>query len=112
MKPPLRPNAHSARDANTSCGSLLVTHPFHPLLGQRLEVLFERRCPAGRLYVCAGGRMGSIGIPEDSTDRTPAAAATPLTSEVLAGLVGVVAAIKVRPSGGRIGGPVHETGTG
>ncbi|MGI8729977.1 MAG: DUF5372 family protein [Solirubrobacteraceae bacterium] len=76
-----------------------MTHPFHPLLGQRLEVLFERRCPAGRLYVCAGGRMGSIGIPEDSTDRAPARAATPLTSEVLAGLVGVVAAIKSCPSG-------------
>jgi hypothetical protein len=89
-----------------------VTHPFHPLLGERLEVLFERRCPDGRLYVCAGGPMGSIGIPEDATDRAPDSAEGPLTVEVLAGLVGVVAAIESRRRGGRIGGPVHETGTG
>jgi hypothetical protein len=91
----------------------LVTHPFHPLRGQRLEILFERRyVPAQRLYVCAGGPMGSIGIPEDATDRAPEPAAGPLTSEVLAGLVDVVAGIRARPSVGRIGGPVHETGTG
>ncbi len=89
-----------------------MTHPFHALRGQRLEVLFERRYPDGRLYVCVGGPMGSIGIPEDATDRAPAPAASPLTSEVLAGLVEVVAAINSRLSGGRIGGPVLETGTG
>jgi len=89
-----------------------VTHPFHPLRGQRLEVLFERRCPEGRLYVCAGGPMGSIGIPEDATDRAPEPGDGPLTGEVLAGLVAVVAAIGSGPSAGRSGGPVHETGTG
>ena len=30
-----------------SLGSLVVTHPFHPLRGQRLEVLLERRCGGG-----------------------------------------------------------------
>ncbi len=89
-----------------------MTHPFHPLLGERLEILFERRCPDGRLYVCAGGPMGSIGIPEDATDRAPAPAAALLTVEVLAGLVVVMAAIESRRSPGRIGGPVHEIGTG
>ncbi len=97
-----------------------MTHPFHALRGQRLEVLFERRYVAAqRLYVCAGGPMGSIGIPEDATDRGAAPAASPLTSEVLAGLVEVVAglvevvaAIGLCPGVGRIDGPVHETGTG
>ncbi|HMC93931.1 MAG TPA: DUF5372 family protein [Polyangia bacterium] len=89
-----------------------MTHPFHPLREQRLDILFERRYPDGRLYVCAGGPMGTIGIPEDATDRAPAPAPCPLTGEVLAGLVEVVAAIGSRPSGGRIGGPVRETGTG
>lgn len=77
-----------------------------------MEVLYERGSPDGRLYVCVGGPMGSIGIPEDATDRAPEPAEGPLTGEVLAGLVEVVAAIHSRPSGGRIGGPVHETGTG
>jgi hypothetical protein len=89
-----------------------VTHPFHPLRGQRLAILFERRYPEARLYVCVGGLLGSIGVPEDATDRAPAAATTPLTSEVLAGLVEVVSAISSRLSAGRIGEPVRETDTG
>jgi Family of unknown function (DUF5372) len=72
---------------------LVVTHPFHPLRGQRLAVLFERRYADGRLYVCEGGPFGTIGVLEDATDRVPAPASTPLTGEVLAGLVELVAAI-------------------
>lgn len=78
----------------------MVTHPFHPLRGQRLAVLFERKYPDGRLYVCEGGVAGTIGIPEDATDLAPPAAATPLTAEVLAGLVEVVAVIVGADPGG------------
>jgi hypothetical protein len=85
----------------------VVTHPFHPLRGQRLAILFERRIAQGRLYVCEGGPWGTVGVPEDATDRAPAAASTPLTGEVLAGLVEVVAAIS-----GRSREPVRETDTG
>ena len=56
-------------------------------------MLFERRCADGRLYVCEGGPAGTIGIPEDATDRAPAQASTPLTAEVLGSLVELVAAI-------------------
>jgi hypothetical protein len=86
-----------------------VTHPFHPLRGQRLAVLFEREYPEWRLFVCEGGPRGSIGIWEDATDRAPAPAESPLTSEVLGGLVELVAAID---GSGRIMEPVHETDTG
>jgi Family of unknown function (DUF5372) len=92
---------------------LVVTHPFHPLRGQRLAVLFERRYADGRLYVCEGGPAGTIGVPEDATDRAPAPASTPLTAEVLAGLVELVAAIG-GPDGrssGRCREPVLETDT-
>jgi hypothetical protein len=87
-----------------------VTHPFHPLRGQRLAVLFERSYPDGRLYVCEGGPHGTIGVPQDATDRAPAPAATALTAEVLAELVAVVAALdgqRVR----RCPKPVLETRT-
>ncbi len=87
-----------------------MTHPFHPLRGQRLVVLFERRCADGRLYVCEGGPFGTIGVPEDATDRVPAAASTVLTGEVMAGLVEVVAMIA--GGSGRTLEPVHEAGTG
>ena len=87
-----------------------MTHPFHPLRGQRLAVLFERRYADGRLYVCEGGPFGTIGVPEDATDRVPPAASMVLTGEVLAGLVEVVAAIAA--GSGRTSQPVHETSTG
>jgi Family of unknown function (DUF5372) len=92
---------------------LVVTHPFHPLRGQRLAVLFERRYADGRLYVCEGGPFGTIGVPEDATDRAPAPASTPLTREVLAGLVALVAAIggAAGRSSGRCLEPVLEADT-
>jgi hypothetical protein len=82
-------------------GSLVVTHPFHPLVGERLPVLFERRWAGGRLYVCEGGALGSVALPEDATDRGPEPAAGPLTVEVLADLAVVVAALGESRSGGK-----------
>ena len=89
---PHRRHAHSACDANASCDSLVVTHPFHPLRGRRLAILFERRTPEGRLYVCEGP-VASIGILEDATDRGPEPAEQPLSLEVLVELVAVAAAV-------------------
>ena len=72
-------------------GSLVVTHPFHPLCGERLVVLFVRRIGAGRIYVCEGGPLGSVSLPEDATDRGAEPAERPLTVEVLAALVALLA---------------------
>ena len=74
-------------------GSLVVTHPFHPLCGQRLEVLFARRCGASRIYVCEGGSLGSVVLCEEATDRGPEPAERPLTVEVLVELAALVAAL-------------------
>ena len=70
---------------------MVVTHPFHPLFGERLRVLFVRRIGAGRIYVCEGGPLGSVALPEDATDRGPEPAERPLSIEVLATLVALVA---------------------
>jgi hypothetical protein len=78
-------------------GSLVVTHPFHPLSGERLPIVFERRRAGARVYVCEGGALGSVTLPEDATDRGVGPAAGPLTVEVLAGLAAVVGAIGGRP---------------
>jgi len=72
-------------------GSLVVTHPFHPLGGERLEVLYVRRLATGRVYVCEGGPLGSVSLPEDATDRGQEPAERPLSVEVLAALVALVA---------------------
>jgi hypothetical protein len=77
-----------------SLGSLVVTHPFHPLCGQRLEVLLERRCGQGRVYVCDAGGGRNVELAEDATDRGLVPGERPLSFEVLVGLAAVVAAIR------------------
>ena len=54
-------------------------------------MLFVRRVGAGRIYSCEGGLLGSVSLPEDATDRGPEAAERPLSIEVLAVLVVLVA---------------------
>ena len=71
----------------------MVTHPFHPLYGERLEVLYVRRLVTGRVYVCDGGRFGGVTLAEEGTDRGPEPAERPLTFEVLIEVAAVVAAI-------------------
>lgn len=68
-----------------------MTHPFHPLRGQRVDVLRVCRYPAGRRYVCDGGVFGRLTLPEDATDRGPVPLERPLSIEVLAALVAVIA---------------------
>ena len=82
-------------------GSLVVTHPFHPLFGQRLEVLYVRREAAGRMYVCDGGGGRNVKLDEAATDRGPVPAERPLTFEVLVEVAAVIAAL-----GGGMGGLV------
>ena len=71
----------------------MVTHPFHPLCGERLEVLYVRREAAGRMYVCDGGGGRNVKLDEGATDRGPGPAKRPLSFEVLVGVAAVVAAL-------------------
>ena len=63
--------AHSAKSLqpNEVSDYVVVTHPFHPLSGQRLEVLFERRQAAGLVLSCDGGPLGRMLLPAAWTDR-------------------------------------------
>jgi hypothetical protein len=72
---------------------LVVTHPFHPLFGRRVEVLAERRSGGSRSYVCDAGELGWLEFAEDATDRGPEPIERPPSFEVLVGLVSVVASI-------------------
>jgi Family of unknown function (DUF5372) len=84
-----------------SLGSLVVMHPFHPLRGRRLEVLLERRCGAGRVFVCERRRGRNVELAVDATDRGLVTGERPLSFGVLVGLAAVVAAI----GGGKEMGP-------
>jgi len=71
----------------------VVTHPFHPLRGQRLEVLLERRCGGGGVFVCDAGGGRNLELAEDATDRGQEPGEWPLSFEVLVGLAAVIAAL-------------------
>lgn len=71
----------------------MVTHEFHPLRGQRLEVLLERRCGGVRVFVCDAGDGRNLELGEDETDRGSVPGERRLSFEVLVGLAAVVAAI-------------------
>jgi hypothetical protein len=67
-------------------GFVIVTHPFHPLNGQRLEVLYVKRRGADTVFVCSGGVSGQMTLPESWTDRGEPPLARRLSAEGLAGL--------------------------
>ena len=62
--------------------------------GQRLAILFERKCPEGRLYVCEGGPLGTIGLPVAWTSLGEPAAERPVTIEALIDLAALMASLK------------------
>ncbi|HEX6521715.1 MAG TPA: DUF5372 family protein [Streptosporangiaceae bacterium] len=64
----------------------MVTHPFHPLRGQRLEVLYVKRRGADTVFVCSGGVSGQITLPQAWTDRGKPPLARRLSAERLAEL--------------------------
>jgi Family of unknown function (DUF5372) len=77
-------------------GFVVVTHPFHPLSGQQLEVLFAKRRDDGVVLVCEGGVYGSITLPEAWTDRGGRPEAYRLAAEGLAALDTLACAIRGR----------------
>jgi len=77
-------------------GSLLVTHPFHPLLGHRLEILFVKRRGDAVVLVCAGGVSGQITLPVAWTDRGEPPAAYRLSADGLAALDTLIRAVQGR----------------
>jgi hypothetical protein len=75
---------------------VVVTHPFHPLNGQRLEVLFAKRRAGVRVLVCSGGVSGLITLPLAWTDRGEAARSCRLSVEGLAELDTLARALQGR----------------
>jgi Family of unknown function (DUF5372) len=76
-------------------GFVVVTHPFHPLIGQRLEVLYVKRRAGDTVFVCSGGVGGQITVPRAWTDRGEPAAEHRLSMAGLAALTAVTRALGV-----------------
>src|ERR1035437_2447287 len=89
-----RRRRHSAASSSDPSGFVVVTHPFHPLNGQRLEVLYARRRGADTVFVCAGGISGQITLPQSWTDRGEPPLDRRLSAERLAGLDTLVRSLR------------------
>ncbi|MDR0591902.1 MAG: Y4bD/Y4pK family protein [Bifidobacteriaceae bacterium] len=64
-----------------------MTHPFHPLRGRRLRVLFLKKAPGREpLVVCAGPPGAQVYLGLGWTDLAPAPAAGRVSVESLAAL--------------------------
>jgi hypothetical protein len=92
--PRSRHKAHLFKSSPLS-DSIVVTHPFHLLSGQRLVVILERRRPGtGVVLVCEGGPSGRLTIPALWTDRAPGPLDHRLTVNGLGELAGLVEALQ------------------
>jgi N-acetylmuramoyl-L-alanine amidase len=61
---------HSHRSCSDDLSSVIVAHPFHPLRGERLAVLFVKRRGTDVVFVCAGAVGGQVTLPHSWTDRS------------------------------------------
>jgi Family of unknown function (DUF5372) len=75
-------------------GFVVVTHPFHPLCGQRLVVLFVKRRGTDVVFVCAGTAGGQVTLAHSWTDRSEPAVAHRLSVQGLADLAAATRAIR------------------
>lgn len=90
-----RRSPHTTSSSSGVSDSLVVTHPFHPLAGQRVPVLFERRYRSlGHVYICDAGSLGTFTLPADFTDRGRIPGEAPFDAETLACLAAVVASLR------------------
>ena len=87
------PHRAKSSQAHEDSDFLTVTHPFHPLAGQHLEILFERRLPTGLAYSCAGGPLGTVMLLDSWTDRGEPVAAGRLSYEALVELAETITAV-------------------
>src|SRR6266852_3780260 len=87
---------HSAASSRDPLGSLLVTHPFHPLSGQRVEILYVKRRGDAVVFVCSGGVSGQITLPQAWTDRGEPPGPGRLSAEGLAALGAATRAVQGR----------------
>jgi hypothetical protein len=77
---------------------LVVTHPFHPLCGRELVVLFERHTRRGLWFVCEVDGQRRVTLRQEWTDRGVPAVEQRLAVDGLTALRAVIDAMTARCS--------------
>jgi hypothetical protein len=87
---------HSAVASREPSGFVLITHPFHPLSGQRLEVLFAKRRAGAVVLVGESAELGRVTVRESWTERGPAPLGCRVSVEGLAALDTLIRSLQGR----------------
>jgi hypothetical protein len=66
-----RPYVRTALKTSECLGWAVITHPFHPLLGQRFRILKARTCSGRPTLILEGGEGGTFSVLREWTDRNP-----------------------------------------
>ena len=77
-------------------GFVVITHPFHPLSGQRLEVLFAKRRGGAVVLVGESAELGRVTVQESWTEHGPAPLACRVSAEGLAALDTLIRSLQGR----------------
>ncbi|WP_406514935.1 Y4bD/Y4pK family protein [Streptomyces sp. NBC_00873] len=83
---------------------MLVTHPFHPLVGRQLRVCRAVRRSGGLVFICTAGDGVTVTLPQEWTDRGPAPGRNRLAIDGLGALSALVDALMSRGVEARGGG--------
>jgi hypothetical protein len=75
---------------------LLIVHPFHVLCGHRVPVLLVKRRAGRVVFVCEGGPLGRVTVPEWWTDRGPVPVGHRLSVQALSELRSLLAGLEER----------------
>ena len=86
---------HTAARINDHSDCVTVTHPFHPLVGQRVTVLFTTRRGGVRMLTCRSGSR-QVTVAESWTDRGSEPQRQRLSVEGLRELLDLVTALRQR----------------
>jgi Family of unknown function (DUF5372) len=83
----------------------VVTHPFHPLVGRRVEVLYSMKRGSTRMFVVDTGSGARMTLPVEWTDRGPAPESARVSQESLTRLRLLLNALMSRCEERQGGGP-------
>jgi hypothetical protein len=75
-----------------------VTHPFHPLAGRMVEVVYSMKRGGTRMFVLDAGGGVHMTVPVEWTDRGPAAEPSRVSADSLIHLYALVNALVSRCS--------------
>jgi Family of unknown function (DUF5372) len=59
----------TAHQPKNLLGWVTITHPFHPLRGQKFEVLFSRSLPGNKIFSLKKPSGGTFAVPHEWTDQ-------------------------------------------